>query len=311
VNWAVNAWERFWFAPTPTSTLALVRIAYGLTMVAWTLSLAPDLEAFYGRSGLLPGAPTFSGISWGVFQVADPDWLLWVVWAAMLVGALSVLVGLRPRLGALLIVIGIVSFDRRNPFLFNGGDGLVRIIALYLILAPSGEALSLDRRLRRDQPFWEFPRRAPWALRLMQIQLSIIYLSSVWEKLQGSAWPRGNALSYALRLDDLQRFPVPHLLSDVPAIVALLTWGTLLVEFGCGTLIWVRRVRPWVIVVGVLFHVGIAYSLRVGFFSAGMIVLYLTFVSPERAAIVIRAARDRLPGLLGGKNLPRHSRPVV
>jgi hypothetical protein len=229
----------------------------------------------------------------------------------MLLGAVSVLVGFRPRLGALLIAIGIISFDRRNPFLFNGGDGLLRILSLYLILAPSGASLSVDRWLKRDQPFWEFPARAPWALRLMQIQLSIIYLSSVWEKLQGTAWPHGNALSYALRLDDLERFPMPGLLSDVPAIVAVLTWGTLLVEFGCGTLIWVPRLRPWVIVVGILFHVGIAYSLRIGFFSAGMIVLYLTFVSPDRAGVLLGAARDRLAGLLGGKNLPRRSRPVV
>jgi hypothetical protein len=42
-----------------------------------------------------------------------------------------------------------------------------------------------------------------------------------------------------------------------------------------------------------------------------MVVLYLTFVSPERAATVIGAARDWLTGLLGRKNLPRRSRPVV
>src|SRR5206468_541901 len=38
-------WTSFWFEPVATSTLALVRLAFGLLVFAWTLSLTPDLSA--------------------------------------------------------------------------------------------------------------------------------------------------------------------------------------------------------------------------------------------------------------------------
>ena len=45
----MNGWERFWFKPEPTSTMALVRIAFGVVMCAWTAALGPDVLTFYGR----------------------------------------------------------------------------------------------------------------------------------------------------------------------------------------------------------------------------------------------------------------------
>ena len=40
-----DSWNRFWFAPEPTSTLAVLRIAVGLLLFAWTVTVLPDLGA--------------------------------------------------------------------------------------------------------------------------------------------------------------------------------------------------------------------------------------------------------------------------
>ena len=53
------------------------------------------------------------------------------------------------RLAAVVVFVGIVSLERRNPFVFNSGDGLLKVIAFYMMLAPSGASLSLDRWRRR------------------------------------------------------------------------------------------------------------------------------------------------------------------
>jgi uncharacterized membrane protein YphA (DoxX/SURF4 family) len=310
---AYEAWERFWFAPQPVSTLVLVRIAFGILSFACAASLTPDLASFFGPDGLLPTAPPFSAVSWGIFNLASPMWLVILVWALMLVASVALVVGFWTRLSAFIVLLGVLSFERRMPFAFNGGDGLVRILALYVFLAPTGAAVSLDRlRRHRDDP-WGFPQRAPWALRLMQLQVSLIYLSAVWEKVQGHTWPNGTALSYALRLDDIARFPLPSPFADWPAVVALLTWSTLAIEFSAGALVWIPKLRPWVLAAGVMLHLVIAYSMRVGFFSAGMMVLYLAFVSPERAAWVIDQARSRSEALRTTlvQKIPRRSRGLV
>ena len=190
--------------------------------------------------------------------------------------------------------VGIVSLERRNPFVFNSGDALLRIIAFYLMLAPSGASLSLDRWRRAKNAFWEFPERAPWALRLMQVQLSIAYLSGLWAKLMGPAWNDGTAVSYAVRLEDLARFDLLHALATSAVAVNLLTYGTLATEALVGVLVWNRALRPWVLGLGFALHVGIDLTIRVGFFSYAMFVLYLAFLSPNWASSRVLALRDRI-----------------
>ena len=288
-----SAWERFWFSPRPTSSLALVRIAFGVLTFLWTLSLAPDLGAFFGAGGLLARPPGGSGV-WSVLSVLGGPLAVEVTFIVMLVSTLALTLGYRTRLASVLVFVGILSLERRNPDVFNSGDGLLRLIAFYLMLAPAGAALSLDR-LRTDRDdFWSFPARAPWAMRLLQIQLSVVYIGGLWIKVQGTTWNAGTAVSYAVRITDLNRFPLPGALTHSLLLSNLLTFGTLALELALGLLVWNRRLRLPVLLAGVSLHLGIEYSIRVGFFSLGMLTLYLAFLDPDWAEVRLLALRDRL-----------------
>ena len=290
----IAAWERFWFRPQPTSTLALVRIAFGVVVLGWTLALLPGLFAWFGGDGILPRQPGGIDGWWGPLGPAAPDGVLVAAAIALLAASACLVAGYRTRLAALLVFLGLLAFQRRDPWVFDSGDGLLRVIALYLALAPAGAALSLDRARRARERFWEFPARAPWALRLMQVQLSVIYLATAWTKMRGTTWNDGTAVSYALRVGDLERFPVPHLLTDSVLVANLMTYGTLATELALGVLVWNRRARPWVLGLGLALHLGIDYSMRVGFFTFAMLVLYLAFVPPESASRAILAVRERV-----------------
>jgi hypothetical protein len=167
-------------------------------------------------------------------------------------------------------------------------------MAFYMMLAPAGASLSLDRWRRARSAFWELPSRAPWALRLMQVQLSVLYLAGLWAKLRASEWNDGTAISYAVRLDDLARFDMPASLATSELLVNLLTYGTLAIEALIGILVWNRALRPWVLGLGVALHVGIDLTLRVGFFSYAIFVLYLAFLPPGAVSARLPAIRDRL-----------------
>ena len=47
--------------------------------------------------------------------------------------------GQDTRVAALVVFVCVLSLERRNPFVFNSGDGLIRIIAFFLMFAPSGD----------------------------------------------------------------------------------------------------------------------------------------------------------------------------
>src|SRR3546814_20818866 len=91
----------------------------------------------------------------------------------------------------------------------------------------------------------------------------------------------------ALRIEDLQRFVPPEWFFDQAEILKALTWFTLLFEAGFVIAVWNRRLRPWVLGIGVAFHLGIDLFLDIGFFSMAMWTAYLAFLFPAAAARVI------------------------
>lgn len=289
-----RGWERFWFEPQSTSTLALFRIALGAVCTVWTLTLAPDLFAFFGSAGVLPEQPELGPGAWGLLSISATPPMIVGLFVATLLGSLALLLGLHTRLAAIVVFVCMLSFHRRNWMVFNSGDLLLLNLTFFCMLAPAGAALSIDRLRAAPGRFWEFPTRAPWALRLVQIQVSLVYLSTVWQKVQGAQWRDGTAFSYAMRIEDIHRFPTPRFIVDSAIVGELLTFGTLALELGLALLVWNRAIRPWIMALGVVLHVMIELSMTVGFFSVTMLVAYLAFARPEQVSRLVLTVRDRL-----------------
>jgi hypothetical protein len=176
-------------------------------------------------------------------------------------------------------------------WVFNSGDLAVRIEALFLAISPCGAALSLDQ-VRSTGKFWSAQQRPQWPVRLMQLQLSLIYLASAQAKLNGNAWPQGTAVSYALRLPDMLLLPTPHWFTTSALLMNAVTWGALAVELSVGILVWNRRLRPWVLAAGVVMHTMIMITIAVGFFTLAVFVLYLAFIPPEIVERLPRSVKD-------------------
>jgi Vitamin K-dependent gamma-carboxylase len=285
----VQAWRTFWFQPQPAYTLGLVRMAFGVLAIFWSVSLLPDLYQLFGPHGIVPRQPG-GAFGWGVFEVWTSDRALLIGWAVLLLCSVALAIGWHSRLAALGAFVLIISFEHRNPWVFNSGDLAIRIEALLLALSPCGAALSLDQR-RGNGTFWSAQQRPRWPVRLLQLQLSLIYLASVLSKLSGGSWPQGTAVSYALRLQDMVLLPVPHWFASSALLMNAVTWGILTVEFSIAILVWNNRLRPWVLAAGVVMHTLIMITITVGFFTLAMFVLYLAFVPPETVERLFRRRR--------------------
>lgn len=294
---AGGRWSRFWFEPQSTATLAVVRILFGFVVLGWSISLLPDLSTFFSSRGVLPRQPVVNlpGV-WAPFSLSSGFGVELVTEIAIVAAAVCLILGVGTRLASAIVWLGVLAFTRRNPYVFNSGDSYLRVVAFYLALTPASTALSMTRWLRNRSEFWRFPQRSLWGLRLLQIQVSIVYLSASWDKLRsGPLWNDGTAMSYVLRIGDVTRFPTPVFPTNSVAI-NLMTYGTLALEFALAVLVWNRRLRPWVLALGVAFHLMIDYSIRVGSFSFVAIVALTAFVSPEASARAIYAIRSLLTG---------------
>jgi len=140
-----------------------------------------------------------------------------------------------------------------------------------MIFAPSANTLSLDAKIARKKGKPLPKDVSPWAHRLIQLQIAVVYLSTVIAKSKGITWLDGSAVYYSTRLIDLTRFPVPFLL-DWKWFLMLSTWLTLLIEFSLGSLIFIKEFKKPLIIIGILFHLGIEYMMSIPTFEFLMII---------------------------------------
>jgi Vitamin K-dependent gamma-carboxylase len=218
--------------------------------------------------------------------------------------SVSLALGFCTRTSAFIVFITMVSMNHRNLLIVNSGDTFLRIMAFFFIFSQAGAAYSLDRliRIKSGKEVGPPPKSSPWAQRLMQYQLSLVYLMGAIWKLEGFAWVYGNALYYVSRLEEFWRFPVPYVFEHMWTI-KLLTWVTLVIEGALGTLIWSRRYRYYVIAAGVFLHLGIEYTMNIPLFEWMMITALVLFIRPDDLKKAIDKVRQRVKGMLEMKSL--------
>jgi hypothetical protein len=216
-----------------------------------------------------------------------------------IVAAFLTALGLWTRISAFVLAICIVSLHHRDTAILHGGDSAMRIAVIYLAVSPCGRACSLDRlfRLRRGEE--DGPVEVSlWGQRLVQYNLALIYVTTVWSKWFGPKWMSGIATWYPARLPEFYRFPVPGLFNDLP-FVYLTTYGTLLTEFAMGTVVFVRPLRKYVLFAGVMLHGFIEYSMNIPMFSFLMTSQYVAHFDGEEVAAYIRRLGERFQPLMG------------
>lgn len=300
---ASEGWNRFWFSSADPATLGLMRILAGAmllyTHLVWTLRL----EQFFGPNGWLSDefVTSFqnSPFAWSHLHGMDSIAVLWLVHVAALLIVLLFMIGLFSRLTSVLAFLITVAYAHRVPGALFGLDQINGMLALYLMVGPSGDAYSLDAiiRRRRSQPGATTGGpsvMANIAVRLIQIHLCIIYLFAGCGKLLGGSWWEGTALWGALASYEYQSLDMTWL-AAWPLLINLLTHISLAWEVSFAALVWPRFSRPIVLLLAIPLHLGIAAVMGMITFGLVMLIANLAFVSPRlvRAVVEPLAARGR------------------
>lgn len=284
--------------PTDGSGAAVFRIGLGALAASVAVWTGVNLERWFDNSGVMIARG--GGLRSSFYRFApDAQWMAPLHVAVLSVGALLLLIGLRPRIGAVLVFLAHTSLQQRTPQILNSGDRLFAILALLAVTMPLGRRASVDAWLRRRKGITA-PLASVWGQRLVQIQIAYVYASTVLSKASSGRWLSGKALYDVLASPVFAEWP--RWIGFWPLIYAL-TWGTLLFEIGFPTLVWFRKLRPWVLLAGIGFHVGIDVLMIIPMFSWIMIVSYGAFLDDDIANRVL----SRI-GLGGGPPQSRHLR---
>ncbi|WP_209310908.1 HTTM domain-containing protein [Streptomyces spiramenti] len=136
---------------------AVVRIGFAFTWLFYLVREFPHRHELYGPDSpwgfdlaeqMISGSGAFSVLMWS-------DGRLWFefVYLMAVLAAVGLLLGWRTRVMSVLFMIGVLSLQNRSIFMGDGGDNVIKLMAMYLVLLRCGQVWSLDARRKA--------RRAP------------------------------------------------------------------------------------------------------------------------------------------------------
>ena len=254
-------WRRLWFTRVDPRPAGLLRIVFGLT-VLWTIvDLLPLARFLFTDEGLwLPKMarrnyggdfrtlwdPEHGFEHWydiflafwyrfSLFHIrADPPFVFGV-YTVTIVALTMMVLGIKTRISTIVSWFLVNSIYVYSPIFYSGGDTVVRVFLFLGMLTRWGEAYSLDAWWRRKRAVLAGAPKIPplrpipaWPLRLMMLQLAIIYCATGALK-SGHTWMDGTALFFALNLDHFYRHPGQiYIVTFLQAIwvLPLATWVT-------------------------------------------------------------------------------------
>ncbi len=289
----------FWFQPVSAAGFGMMRMAFGLIGFVTMILELPNVQRFYGPSGILTHEmlPSVVRSAWR-FSLLDSASVnaVWWLYGALLASFFCVIIGLGRKWTLLAAVILLFSFHEYGTITLDGGDTLLRLIGFILLLSPCYRAFTVRNfRLRmtlvaetgKDQ--LPTKRTMPiWPYRLLLWQMILIYVASALEKWSGDTWREGSAVAITLHLTDFSRL-TPWMADRLSVmspgigyftVFSQMAWGALLVIGLLVALGILRRedtntLKRALMLSGLVVHGSIFVFMDVGTFSLTVFAAYL------------------------------------
>lgn len=280
---------------------ALVRVGLGATMLYIYAVHYRDRDYLWGPNGVWewssfraqPG-PSFYALT------TDPVWFQVIFHLGILCTLLFAL-GWRTRFTTPLMWMFTWSLQQRNPMILDGGDNLMILVLVYLMLVDTGQHLAIDATRRRTTSVDR--DRLPYrigtllhnaGLAAVVLQVVVVYWASGMYKVQGELWQNGTALYYIMRVSEFTWPGWSELVWRNGLLVGLLTHATVLFQIAFPLLLLRRETRVLAVLGGIALHGGIAVFMGLISFSAVMISTELVIISDRRYRQISRLVGERM-----------------
>ncbi|MFC4428021.1 HTTM domain-containing protein [Deinococcus navajonensis] len=266
-------------------SLGLFRILLAVGVLLDVMGRAPLLRDWYTDAGVLPRAVAdqataaylAGGAHLGFFALSGS--LAWGALGMSLTAllALSLLLGFRSRLSALLLAFMVWSYHLRAPLLTNGGDLVLQFSLIWAALLPIGARFSLDRGWsavfghRGNTGEASTPGTTRWsgiAGLALTLQVGITYVYNGLQKTD-PAWENGTAIGKIFNQGMYSRQPFSEVIGWLPEpVLRVMTSGVVGFEIMAFALLLVpvQGVRLLTVAALMLLHLSFALTMTIGLF---------------------------------------------
>ena len=249
----------------------LFRAALGAYLLFYDLILLPGLFLYFGPGGMVqpdllpPPRLSLLFLFWNPPMIA-------VLFALMMILTVLFAAGLFNK-GALVLLIALrVSFNNANPLILHEPQQLSNLFLLSFLFLPLKAPPALFAL--QSSPDSGQAGGTAEIVRLLVLFLGVYYFAAGCKKLLDPLWRQGQAVHFLLLWPFSGKDTVfTRLILRAPVVSQCLNYGALVFELSFVFLIF-TRLRPALILFGLLMHLGIYLTMEVGTFSQIMAVWY-------------------------------------
>jgi hypothetical protein len=332
----MQKWSNFWFSPVHPVGLHIVRVLAGLLFIAWLLPFSGELDSLFGLNGFFDrqGYADFAKLqeemarqaqqppesakmtNWSILYQASSPQALHTMYLLSIGVLVLFTLGVATRITAVLTWVVVVSFTA-SPALSYDADAFLLMLAFYLMIGyvlldqrtvglswlqrtfGAKGSLLFSRLLFRTE---ERPSLAAnLALRLVQIHLAVIIVTSGLHKLQFGDWWAGLAFWYPLYrpaadVIDRARQQIPNR-DELTYLLSVGAYATLAWQIGFPLYAWRRGWWRGVLLAGAFVGaIGSAFLFKLPLLGPTLFVCCLAFVDAD-AWLRLFDRLAQLPGL--------------
>lgn len=243
-------------------SLAAMRIACALALLADLVARAQNLTAHYTDAGVLPRAAHTYEATLSVHMLGGSFAFEAALFALAALAALALLVGWRTRIASVLSWWLLLSLHERNPLILSMGDGLFLLVLFWGMFLPWGQRWAFDKSTIEADQVSGLPCLG------YLVQMAVLYPMTAFLK-SGAEWTDGTAVYYALTAAQYETPAGQWLRERIiehPGLSSGLTHGTVALEYSLGLLLAVPALRRLGVVLVWALQLALGSCLYLGFF---------------------------------------------
>lgn len=262
-------------------SLAFVRVALCIWYLKELLFRWPALELLYNNHSILSIKPAYA---FQLFHInasfLKEHYLLLVITCIILL--ILNLLGIGKNLVAFLLFIALTILYNLNNQFGNSGDEMALLLFFYLSFANSYRHWSLSKYTIEKESSQRLCNLVSNLVAYSIIlNLCLVYFLAGYFKLQNFYWLQGSGILYFLNDERFSIFASGTTVQLPTWLMLTLNYGIIAFELGFPFLVWFKKSRNFILILGLLLHLGIYLFLMIYGMSIVFVLQYALFISDE------------------------------
>jgi len=271
------------------SSLEIFRILLPSLIIVDLLLRYNNLEAHYTNLGIYPKNYDFLEYLYrsgrlDLFLFSESIYYHYFIFYVGFISAFTLLIGFKTRISQIVLWLILLSIQNRNPYLSEGADIYIRVILFWSLFLPLGKTFTYKTFFNRSSILEKinYSNYQILGLYIYSLQILLIYLCSVFVKLNISYWQSGQALNLAMQVDAVRGL-LSEFILNFPSLLKFSTFSALFIQILIILILlipfnYLKRIRLVIFGLIILMHIGIMFTINVGLFPFYSIVSLLPII---------------------------------